>query len=238
MVLLSVQLLAMKTIRWSVVLAVLAVGCGEEATSPDGEVAHLDASGALRSEFAVPVPGRRIDVDRAREIVTEFEGPSSFAIPESEDSAFWGVSPVEGEFDVSGRTAFFDSCGEPGGTPLESIDTVEDLTSTTYTKVAELLGGTGDPPPFVTECDYVGSLGWCVNDQLLDFTMFGIDAQVTIESTTVDLWQSSGDYHSYSNTDFRCTGEECDHPFPAGIVENGPPCSTLYRIDWERIGDL
>ncbi len=228
----------MNKVRWSLSFILLAAGCDDQVSPSNDELLLLAEPGQVVSELATPRKGRRVDAARAFEIAKRAEGATSLTTTQPDETALWGAGPVEGQFDVSNVETIFDSCGQPGGTPLEAISTVEDVTFNTYSKVSVLLGAMGNPPPFVRDCEYVGSLGWCVDDNVIDFTPFGIDATVTIENTFVDLWQPSESYRSYVVTDVDCEGDACDHPIPSGIFENGVFCSVFRRVDWDRVGDL
>ncbi len=226
----------MNKLRWSLILAVLASGCDEEATSPDAEFVSVSEFGTLMSDFAVPVEARRVDEVQAREIITQAVGESSFSIPESGDSASSGATPVEGVFETSDNVHLFDSCGDPNGTMLEAVHTVGDLSANGY---SISLGGPGEEPLFTHECAYAGQVGTCSHEQVIDFSMLaGVDAVLRIEETNLHIWGVSGNLSTWARTDISCEGEECGHPIPSGVFDADLPCVRVSRNDLVRVADL
>ncbi len=227
---------SMSKIRILVLTSVFATACdGAPPSDAERSFAALEGTQAPYAEFATKTDGRQLDEDGAQAMLSRAEAVTDFAV-QPDANALWYASPVEGQFDPAEPISLADTCGGFGGARAEATWTVEELSATGYTKYS--YSNVAGIPPASARCEYVGALGWCIDDQEVDFTGAGIDAVVSIESTMLDLWRRSGDFRTYVNTEYSCDGEDCEHPFLDGFVENGFPCARLDRTEWDYVGSL
>jgi hypothetical protein len=164
----------------------------------------------------------RADFDRVRTVGIDLQSP---------ELQLLGRSPKEGQYKYVRNYFGKDTCGVDLSQGVVADMFIEnyDKNAKTFDFVTRSVDGSDE---IRTPCtmDRLGFRFTCQdNVQTTDFTLFGLDAVVTIVNRLRGFWIGRQSYIGFTGSDFTCVGMACATPPVSnlfGTFSNSIPCET------------
>jgi hypothetical protein len=203
------------------VLTALATGCGG---AEDPEIRHAGGIGYYVS------------------VGDENEANTPAAPEATPQTAGGSFAPEAGPYTLTSSLVIADSCsgGPTGGPPTSGNGSVgyvlTNLNAAAGTYQLEAYVPAIPFPVAVESCALSGKNFECSRaDVVIDYAFLGLDAVLTLSTTTDGTFPQPDRFHDRLTQSFACAGSDCDDPSLLGPFAGSFPCESQVLRQYERI---